>query len=266
MRPDEPERSGASVIMPPVDIMSLLADNAGPIVGGLIGSVATLVGVLITRGTMRGSSRKQRTDEYRREVRSAASSVVSAAHTFIDAAIVLERSVFLVKDTVRTPSGHDQRYYAYQHARVELEEKIADFEFLVDIDMLSKAARAITVHALLTDLSIPEIIDESKFSHYTEATLGDDLKAIRMHTDSLKKTILPAFRESVIKYVPHTIVEERRRRKRIFRLFTIFWTWLVKQHRKNLSHTPPKQTPPTRTGPPPVPQSIAPTTKDHAIT
>jgi hypothetical protein len=33
---------GTSVIVPPVDIMSLLANNAGPIVGGLIGSVATL--------------------------------------------------------------------------------------------------------------------------------------------------------------------------------------------------------------------------------
>ena len=61
------KRSGTSTTVPPVDIATLLTNNAGPIVGGLIGSASTILAVLIIRGTMRGSSRKQRTDEYRRE-------------------------------------------------------------------------------------------------------------------------------------------------------------------------------------------------------
>jgi hypothetical protein len=227
--------------VPPVDldIAKLLATNAGAIVGGLIGSVATLLSVLITRGTMLSSSRKVRTDEYRREVRSAASSVVGAARSFIDATNAFEKSISWVKGAVRTTSGHDERYLAYQAARGELEEKIANFEFLVDIDMLAKAAHAITFHTLLIELSIPQI-NTSKLLSYTEAMFRVDLKGIRDQTKALEKTALPNFRESVKKYVPHTIVEEKRRRERILLPFTASWCWLIKQHRKNLPPSPPQ--------------------------
>jgi hypothetical protein len=109
----------------PMDIVKLLATNAGQIVAALVGSVVTLVGVLITRGTMRGSSRTQRTDDYCREVRSVASSVVRAARTFIDATKASKGSIFWIKDAVRSTPGHDERYLACKKAKAELNEKLA---------------------------------------------------------------------------------------------------------------------------------------------
>jgi hypothetical protein len=110
--------------VPPVDIVTLLTNNTGPIVGGLIGSSSTILTVLITRATMRGSSRKQRTDEYRREVRSAASSAVIAARAFIDARECIRESAFWFQGTIQTTSGHDESYLAYQEAKVELEQRL----------------------------------------------------------------------------------------------------------------------------------------------
>lgn len=213
-----------------MDIVELLATNAGPIVAGLIGSVATLMGVLITRTTMRRSSRTQRTDDYRREVRSAASSVVGAARAFIDAASTYGRSVFWIEGSVRTTSDHNERYLTYQKTSVELEEKIADFEFLVDIDMLAAASLVINFHVELAHLARPE----PKLSNYTQAEFRQDLTEFQKQVNDLKKTSLPGFRKSVIKHVPHTIVEERRRRKRILNLFITSWRWLIEQHRKNI--------------------------------
>jgi hypothetical protein len=249
-----------------VDIVTLLTNNTGPIVGGLVGSATTILAVLITRATMRGSSRKQRTDEYRREVRSAANSVVIAARAFIDAASAFERSVFWFQGTIQTTSGHDERYLAYQEAKVELEQKIADFQSLVDIDVLSKAARTIRFHALLIELAIPEINDASKLSNYPESNFRSDLKDIRKSVEALRKTALPEFRDSVIKYMPHTIVEEHRRRMRILRLFPTIWCWLVKQYHKNLSSSRPKQEPSAEISTPPADEGITPTAGDHTAT
>lgn len=108
--PTCPERSGTSASVPPVDVVNLLTANAGPIVGGLIGSVATILGVLITRGTVRSLSRKERADEYRREMRSAVSSIVREARTFIDAASAFERSMFWINDAVRITPDHNESY------------------------------------------------------------------------------------------------------------------------------------------------------------
>jgi hypothetical protein len=225
-----------------LDIAKLLAANAGTIVGGLIGSASTMLTVLITRGTVRSSSRTEREDEYRREVRSAASSIVGAARSFINATNAFERSISWVKDAVRTTSGHDERYLAHQETRVELEEKIANFEFLADIDILSKSTLAITFHVLLIELSIP-VITTSELSNDTEANFRIDLKSIRDQIKTLEKTDLPNFRQSVKKYVPHTIVEERRRRKRIPRALAVSWHRLMQK----LPPLPPKQDPPAAT-------------------
>jgi hypothetical protein len=225
-----------------LDIAKLLAANAGTIVGGLIGSASTILTVLITRGTVRSSSRTEREDEYRREVWSAASSIVGAARSFIDATSAFERSISSVKDAGRTTSGHDERCLAYQEARAELEEKIANFEFLVDIDMLSKATLAIIFHVLLIELSIPIIIT-SELSNDAEAKFRIDLKSTRDQIKILEKTDLPNFRESVKKYVPHTIVEERRRRKCIPRALAASWHRLMQK----LPPLPPKQDPPAAT-------------------
>src|SRR5918997_187573 len=92
----------------------------------------------------------------------------------------------------------------------------------------------------------------SEWSKCTEAQPEDELKEIQSRTKTLEKNAVPNFRECVHKYVPHTIVEERRRRRRIIRPFTASWRWLIKQHRKNLPPTPPKQTPSAKTGPPPA--------------
>jgi hypothetical protein len=125
---------------------------------GLLGFSGESEGVCFPRLVLgRGALRLNATVSqaaHRREVRSAASSVVGATRAFLDVVQLIERSVFWVKDAVRTPSGHGERYLAYQVATVELQEKISNFEFLVDIDMLSKAARTITFHVLLTDLAI----------------------------------------------------------------------------------------------------------------
>lgn len=242
------ERSGTSASVPPVNLVSLLAANAGPIVGGLIGSVSTILAVLITRGALRSSSRKERTDEYRREVRSAASSIVRAAHTFIDAAKAFEGSMFWINEAVRITPDHDESYLACQTARAEVDEKTTDFEFLVDIDVLSRAASMLYVHASMAYFAMFTINDSSEWRNYTESGLEDEKKKIREYTDILEKA-LPKFRERVKLYVPHTIVEERRRRKRILRPFTTSWRWLMKQHRKNLPHSPPKRKPAAETGP-----------------
>lgn len=164
--PASPEWAGTSVTVPSVDITSLLTANAGPIVGGLIGSVATILGVLITRGTVRSSSQKERTDEYRREVRSAASSIVRTAHTFMDSANAFEKSIFWIEDAVRATPDHDESYLACQTAKAELDEKVADFTFLVDIDVLSKAAFRLYVNALMAYNAIATINMSSEWPKY----------------------------------------------------------------------------------------------------
>lgn len=233
----EPERSEAWVNVLPVDLdlAKLLATNAGPIVGGLLATIGGIVGGLIVRGTARSSSRKERTDEYRREVRSAASSIVRAARTFIDAATAFNRSIFWIQNAVRTTPDHDESYLACQAARAELDEKVADFQFLVDIDALSDAAFMVYVHTSMAYYAMFNINSRSELANYTEAKLEDERNQIRKFTEALEKKALPKFRESVKKYVPHTIVEEKRRRTRIPRALTASWRWLMKQHRKNLS-------------------------------
>jgi hypothetical protein len=200
-----------------VDIASLLTAS----------SVGVIVGSLITRGTARSSSRTERTDEYRREVRSAASLIVGATRSFIDAAMAFERSIYWVKGAVQTTSGHDETYIACQETIVDLAEKIANFEFLVDIDILSKTAHMIYRYVGLTDIAVCGINIASRLPNYTEAEFKVDLKEIREQTLSLEKTALPEFRECVKKYVPHTIVEEKRWRKSIVRALTVPWHRLM---------------------------------------
>lgn len=240
--PAKAERSGASVNVPLVnlDLAKLLTDHAGPIVGALIATIGGIVGGLIVRGTARSSSRKERTDEYRREVRSAASSIVRAARTFIDAATAFNRSIFWIQDAVRTTPDHDESYLACQAARAELDEKVADFQFLGDIDVLSDAAFMVYIHASMAYYAMFNINSSSEWANYTEAKLEDEREQIRKFTNALEKKALPKFRESVKKYVPHTIVEEKRRRTRIPRALIASWRWLMKQHRKNLPPSPPR--------------------------
>jgi hypothetical protein len=253
--------------VPPVDIATLLTNNTGPIIGGLIGSASTLLTVLITQYTMRSSSRKERTDEYHREVRSAASSIVHTAHIFIDSANAFEKSMFW-EDTVRITRDHDESYRACQTANAELQDKIEDFNLLVDINALSKAAFRLRVNTLTAYNAIATINMLPEWPRYTEDRLKAGLEKIYQHMITLEAKALPNFQECVYKYMHHTIVDDKRqrRRTRILRPFTASWRWLIKQHRKNLPRTPPKQTPPTRTGPPPACQSTAPTTEDHATT
>jgi hypothetical protein len=95
---------GVSATVRPVDldIVKLLVTNAGSILAGLVGGLIALVGVLITRRTTRGTARLQRTDDYRREVRSAASAFVAAARAFIDAARALGMLIFWIRDAVQS--------------------------------------------------------------------------------------------------------------------------------------------------------------------
>jgi nitrate reductase gamma subunit len=120
-----------STTVPPVplNIVKLLHANAGSILAGLVGGLITLVGVLITRRTTRGTARLQRTDDYRREVRSAASAVLGAARTFIDAARALDMSIFWIRDAVQSTPDHEERYLACQAARAKLQEKLEYFDF-----------------------------------------------------------------------------------------------------------------------------------------
>ena len=76
---------------------------------------------------------------------------------------------------------------------------------------MAKVSRVMYFHLLLADLTIPE----PKLSNYTESKFKHDLKEFREHVDTLKRTGLSEFRKSVIKHVPHTLVEEHRRRERI---------------------------------------------------
>lgn len=256
--PGEPGRSGASVTVLRVDIVSLLINNPVAIMVGLIGGVFTILAVLITRGTMRGSSRKQRTDEYRRDVRSAASSVVSAARTFIDAAKAFRGSIFWIKDAVRSTPGHDERYLACKKAKAELDGKLAEFELLVNNDMLSKAAIWVKINSTMADCATFNISFSSQWSTYTETQLEDELELIHKHTVDLEKKALPKFLECVKECVPHTIVEEKRRRARILRPFASPWRWLRNQHRKNFPSSSPKQKP--------AADRAAPAVGDHAST
>lgn len=265
--PDEPALSEASVTVPHVDldIAKLLTDNAGTMVASLSAIVGAIVGGLIVRGTARSSSRTQRTDEYRREVRSAASSVVRAVRTFIDATKAFERSIFWIKEAVRSTPGHDERYIACKKAKAELNEKLADFELLTDTDALSTVAFMVGVNSTLADCATFNLSFSSQWPNYTETQLEDELKQIRKYTEDLERKTLPKFLERVKERAPHTIVEERRRRKRILRPFTASWRWLIKQHRKNLPPSSPKQKPPAE--PDPLPDDNAtPAARDHVST
>lgn len=250
-----------------MDIATLLTNNTGPIVGGLIGSASTLFAVLITQYTMRSSSRRERTDEYHREVRSAAHSIVHTAHTFIDSANVFERSMSW-EDAVRITQDHDESYRACQTANAELDEKIKEFNFLVDINVLSKTASRLRANTWAAYNAISTINMSPEWPRYTEDRLKAELEKINQHLIILEAKVLPNFQECVYKYMHHTIVHDKRQRQgtRILRPFTASWRWLIKQHRKNLPRTPPKQTPPTPNRPTTRPQSIAPTTEDHATT
>lgn len=206
-----------------MDIVRLLVDNAGPIVGYLIGSVATILAVLITRGTVRSSSRTERTDEYRREVRSAASSIVRTAHTFIDSANAFEKSMFWIEDTVGVTPDHDESYLACQRAKAELDEKVEDFTLLVDIDVLFRVAVSLYANALMAYNAMATINMSAEWPKYTEDRLKAGLEKVYQHVDILEAKAVPNFRKCVHKYMPHTIVEENRRRARILRPFTASW-------------------------------------------
>jgi hypothetical protein len=264
--PPYPKETGTADNVPPVDIATLLTNNTGPIVGGLIGSTSTILAVLITRGTMRSSSRKQRTDDYRREVRSAASTIVGAAGTFIDAAKAFSGSIFWTKEAVRSTPGHNERYLACQKAKAGLDEKLAGFELLIDIDALSTAAFMVHFNSTMADFATFNVSFSSQWPEYTEAQLEDELKQIRKYTEDLEKKGLPKFLECVKKYVPPTIVEENRRRKRLLRPFAASWRWLIKQHRKNLLPSPPKQEPSPEASTLPARDGVAPVTVDHVAT
>lgn len=246
-------------------IGSFLTANPA-IVGGLIGGASAIMVGLIVRSTARGSSRTQRTDEYRREVRSAASSIVRAARPFLDAARAFERSIFWDKGTARTRTGHDESFRACQTAMAEFEEKIADFRLLVDIDMLSGSAAMASVHAKLAYDAIENIQHDSGWTNFTEAQLDNELEQIRKYAHNLEKKVLPEFRKCVHKYMPHTIVGAKRRHERILRPVTASWRWLMDQHRKNLAPSPAKQKPPAQTGPPPAHDSATPAAEDHLET
>lgn len=185
-----------------MDIAEPLATNAGPIAAGLTTGVVTLLGVLITRGTMRGSSRTQRTDDYRREVRSAASSVVRATRTFADAIKAFERSIFWIRGAVHTIPSYDERYLACQKGKAELNEKLADFELLIDIDALSRVAFMVTVYSTMANVATFNVSFRSQRSDYTETQLEEELKQVHKYRKDLEKRVLPKFVESVKKYAP----------------------------------------------------------------
>jgi hypothetical protein len=226
-----------------------------------VGVTESTANCLIAGGTAHGLSRTQRTDEYRREVRSAASSIVRAARPFLDAASAFKNSIFWINDAVRVASGHDESYRACQTAMAELAEKIADFQLLVDIDVLSKSAFMVSVYAKMAYDEIDTITIESKIgsrANFTEARLDDELEQIRKHLKTLEEKVLPKFRECVHKYIPHAIVGAKRRRERILRPITASWRRLTQRCRKNPKPCPAKQKTPAETDPLVVRESATP--------
>ncbi|MDQ2882332.1 MAG: hypothetical protein M3Y48_14280 [Actinomycetota bacterium] len=131
-----------------MDIMSVLtASGLGAVVGAAVNG-------LLARGTARSSSRTEREDEYRREVRSAASAVVRSAHTFVHAAKALEESMCWIQDAVRVTPDRNDKYLACEAAKAELAEKIVDFQLLVDADELPDAAFRVQARATVTHFSM----------------------------------------------------------------------------------------------------------------
>jgi hypothetical protein len=210
-----------------VDVASLPPATVS-IVGGLL---AAIVGGLITRGVARNSSRKERIDEYRREVRAAASAIVRTAHTLIDSANSFEKSMSWSEDAVRITPDHDESYRACQTAKVELDEKVADFTLLVDLDVLSKAATKLHINATTTYNAIATINMSPEWPKYTEQRLKAGLENIYQHVLMLEAKVVPNFRQCVYNYIPHTIVDEKRRRARRLLPFSASWRWIKHQHR-----------------------------------
>jgi len=112
--------------------------------GNLLDALPTLLAValggLIARGMARWSSPTERTDEYRHEVRSAASAVVSAAEVYGNAVRDFIKSIVWIDDHSGAHALPEAResYTRCGQTHAALDKKVADFDFLIDVDTMSR--------------------------------------------------------------------------------------------------------------------------------
>lgn len=181
----------------------------------LVAAVAALGGVLIGRTTTRSESRIAREDEYRRDARAAAASVIAATRNHDSVFFKLPSKI--VRDRNFDLRGEEAQAWLSEYDAVfnALRNRTEDFLLLVGDHQLRFATSELQGSADLLYRTIYELVD----NQLDEAAV--DGKSVNFHLITgyagLDHTA-DRFRETCRERLPHVIVEEHGRKSRTHRL------------------------------------------------
>lgn len=196
----------------------------------VIAATLTLAGVLLGRKQVINQSRNVRLDEYYRECRVVASSIVTASR---EVYVETPRIASVPEPATSTPdkSGFVKRMEKFADQTGALSHALDSFHILVDDTQIREDATLLQQENRKLAKSVANFLDKAE-KDASLTILKATLQPCEVQAQRLLFLSYQMSKNVQDRLAPTIVQEQRRRHDRIHRRV---WRWLVCQHEKNLS-------------------------------